>query len=304
MKIAVLGMGGIGGVVGAVMARKFDDIYFIARGKTLEAIKDKGLILKSEVFGDFSVKPKLASDNPSEIGPVDVLIISTKGYGLESALKQYENIITEDTIVLPLLNGVAVSDDCEKILNKKAQYADGSIYIFANIVEPGSIVHVGKICKIVFGFKNGRDCEKARKLAEMLTSAGIATEFSNNVMVPVWDKYIMMCGNSCVFSYFECTAGEVRKSPEKYEFIKDVYTELSDIAKLKGINISKDIVEHHLNVFNNLPDSTITSLYRDLKDNNPNTEFESIIGKAARMADEVDIPAPCVKKAYEKYETR
>ena len=73
MKIAVLGMGGIGGVVGASLAKKFDDIYFIARGEALKVIRENGITLKSDRLGTFTAKPKLATDNVNEIGIVDVL---------------------------------------------------------------------------------------------------------------------------------------------------------------------------------------------------------------------------------------
>ena len=304
MKIAILGMGGIGGVVGAALAKNHDGIYFIARGETLKAIKENGLKLNSDLLGSYFVSPELATENPDDIGPVDALIVSTKSYGLDAALRQCENIITEETIVLPLLNGISVSDDCERILNKKAEYAEGSIFIFSNIVKPGEIVHVGKMCRIVFGFKDGRKTKKAEKLADMLTSSGINTQLSDNIMVTAWEKYIMMCGNSCVLSFFECNAGEVRSSPERYAFIKEVYSELAEIARAKGIKIPEDIVEKNMGAFNYLPDNATTSLYRDLKENKEHTEFESIIGKAARMADETGVPAPCVKKAYAKYKGR
>ncbi len=301
MKIAVLGMGGIGGVVGASLAKKFDDIYFIARGEALKVIKENGITLKSDRLGTFTAKPKLATDNVNEIGIVDVLIIATKSYSLASACVQCEPIIGKDTVVLPLLNGVCVSDDIKEAIGDKGQIADGCIYAFSNIVSPGVTAHIGELCHIDIGFKDGRTNEKAVELAKMLNEVGIETVFTENVMVPIWEKYILMCGNSCVFSYFECPAGEVHKDPVKSKFIADVYEELVKLANANGVKVAQDIVERYKATFSRLPKSAITSLYRDIKDGKPNTEFDAVIGKAYKIAVKYGINAPCITKTYEKY---
>jgi 2-dehydropantoate 2-reductase len=304
MKIAVLGIGGIGGVVGAGLSRKFDDINLIARGKALEAIKKNGLTLKSDRLGTFTVHPKTVTDNVNEIGVVDALIIATKSYGLEGACRQCLPIIGDETLVVPLLNGVAVSEDVKKYTGGKGQTADGCIYAFSNIIKPGVIAHIGELCHIDIGFKDGRKNAKGLMLAEMLTKSGIETVYSDDIMVPVWEKYIMMCGNSCIFAYNDCAAGEIHKSPEKMKFVKDVYTELYKLAVAEGVNVSANIVDKYINVFSRLPENAITSLYRDLKEPGKKTEFDAIIGKAARLAEKHKISAPCIKGTYEKYKGR
>ncbi len=301
MKIAVLGMGGIGGVVGASLARKFSDIYFIARGKSLEAISKNGLTLKSDKLGKFNVKPKLVTDNVNDIGTVDALIIATKSYSLEAACRQCLSIIGPNTLVLPLLNGVAVSEDVKSVIGSAGKVMDGCIYAFSNIIEPGVIAHIGELCHIDMGFMDGRNDNTAIELSKMLNEVGIETVYSNDIMVPVWEKYIMMCGNSCVFSYFQCPAGEVHKSPEKTKFINDVYTELYTLAKSMKVNVSDKIVDKYMDVFNRLPDDAITSLYRNIKDGDFNTEFDAIIGKAHRFAAKANVNAPCIEKTYLKY---
>lgn len=304
MKIAILGMGGIGGVVGGALAKNFDDIYFIARGKSLEAIKNHGLTLESDKLGTFTVNPAAVTDKAHEIGIVDVLIIATKSYGLEAACSQCAPIIDKNTVVIPLLNGVSVSDEAETFLNNVGQVADGCIYAFSSLEEPGRTKHIGELCHIDFGFKDGRTNEKCVELEKMLNKSGIETVFSNDIMVPVWVKYIMMCGNSAVFSYFECSAEVVHGSEEKMKYIQDVYTELYTIAKAKGVNLPSDVVDKHMAVFKKLPAGAITSLYRDLKQPSNQTEFEAVVGKGIRLAKETGVNVPCLKSVYEKYKGR
>jgi len=304
MKTAVLGIGGIGGVVGASLARRFDDVSLIARGETLKAIKNTGLTLKSDRLGTFTVHPKTVTDNASEIGTADVLIIATKSYSLEAACRQCVPIIGPDTLVLPLLNGVDVSSDVEGYTGKNGDIADGCIYAFSNITEPGVIAHIGELCHIDMGFKDGHESKKAIELSKMLNEAGIETVFSKNIMVPVWEKYIMMCGNSCIFAFNGCSAGEIQKSDEKMKFVKDVYTELYTLALSEGVSVSDGIVEKYIDVFSRLPENAVTSLYRDIMTDGKKTEFDAIIGKAARLSKKHGLLSPCIMGTYEKYKGR
>ena len=304
MKIAVLGMGGIGGLVGGALAKKNDNIYFISRGENLETIKAMGLRVNSDLLGDFSVHPELATDNVSEIGIVDILIIATKSYSLESACKQCLPIIDSETVIVPLLNGVLASDDIENFLDNRGQIADGCIYGFCSLETFGIVRHIGELCSIDFGFKNARQNEKCLELAKMLADSGIKTSFCDNVRVPLWKKYIMMCGNSCVFSYFECSADIVHNDSKKMDYIKNVYTELYTIAKLSGVTLPPDLVENYMETFKRLPAGAITSLYRDLKNPDKKTEFEAIIGKCYLLARAVNLDTPCLDAAYNKNKGR
>ena len=148
---------------------------------------------------------------------------------------------------------------------------------------------------------DGRVNQKAQILSQMLNEAGIKTVYSTDILVPIWEKYIVMCGNSCIFSYFECSAGEIRKSPEKLKFVNDVYTELYNLAKANGVNVADDIVEKYNGIFSKLHYDAITSLYRDIRAGKTNTEFNSIIGKAYKMAVKTGIECPCITKTYNKY---
>ncbi len=299
MKIAVLGCGGIGGLVCAALAKKFNDIYVIARGETLKAVKEKGIYIESDLLGNFTAKPKLATDNVKDIGNVDVLFITSKSYDLENACKQCEPIIGENTVVIPLLNGVSLSDEVEMFLNNKGQIADGCIYAFSSISKPGEIRHIGELCRIEFGFKDKHTNETSLKLEKMLKESGIEAAFSNDIMVPVWIKYIMMCGNSCVFTYFDCFAEDVHADNVKMKYIEDVYTELYNVAKAMDVNISQNVVQKHMETFKRLPKGATTSLHRDIKAGNK-SEFDNIIGKGYRLARKANIETPCLDLAYNK----
>ena len=300
MKIAVLGIGGIGGVVGACLASKFDDIHFIARGKTLEKIKENGIRVESLLLGKIEARPSSVTDNPDDIGPVDILIVCTKGYGLEKAIKQCEGIIGENTVILPLLNGVNISEDIRKYTGKGIA-ADGAIYVFANIEEPGVIHHTSKLLKTVVGISSGKRNEKLLKLVDMLNESGIESKYSDEILVPIWEKYIMMGGNSCIFAYYDGPAETIQPYPERMEYALNIYSELVLLAHLSGVEVENGLAERYTDIFSKMAPGTITSLYRDIRNGNAETEFDAIIGKAYHLGKKLNAETPCIDAVYKKY---
>ncbi len=301
MKIAIMGIGGIGGIVGGALARKFDDIHFIARGKTLEAIRKNGLSITSTELGEFITKPASITDNPDEIGVVDVLVLATKSYDLKSACELCAPIIDENTIIIPLLNGVSIAEETQTYCGGKGQVAHGCIYCFAHIVSPGVIEQSGALFYIDVGFKDQRKSPTLEKFVAMLNEVGIKTNYRNDILTSVWEKYMMMGGNSCAFAYYENNAGEIRADQEKVDYIRGIYQELANIAKAVDVTLADDIVDKYMNVFNNVPDGTITSLYRDMKVPGKKNEFDAIIGEAYRIGTQAGVPIPLIEKVYKKY---
>src|SRR5687768_8828488 len=114
MRFAILGSGAVGGYFGAKLARAGQDVAFVARGAHLDAIRSKGLEIKSAKLGDFVVRAPAESDT-AKIGPVDVAIVSVKAYDNATALPMLTPLIGPDTVVLTLEHGVDSTDDVEAI---------------------------------------------------------------------------------------------------------------------------------------------------------------------------------------------
>ena len=109
MRVAVMGTGGLGGFFGGLLARAGHEVTFIARGAHLEAIREHGLRVKSEVSGEFTVRANATTD-PAEVGPVDFVLFTVKTYDLEAAVEAIQPLVGPDTVVMPLQNGVDVPD--------------------------------------------------------------------------------------------------------------------------------------------------------------------------------------------------
>src|SRR5690606_16682459 len=121
MNIGILGMGGIGGFIGAKLAKYYDNdeetkIIFICRHKTKDAISKNGLSLVTDT-NTIKSKPYLVSDHPGEIGLLDMLIVATKSYSLVPAIGEYQDCLKKETVIIPLQNGVNAKNIIENNIN-------------------------------------------------------------------------------------------------------------------------------------------------------------------------------------------
>lgn len=300
MKIAILGMGGVGATVASALSAVEKDLIIIARGKNKEAIVDNGLFVKSKVLGDRKVVAGKVSDNPDEIGIVDVLIIACKGYSLKEACEKYKGIVGSETIVIPLLNGVSAPEKTREYLGEKGIVAPGYIYCFSQIVEPGVIENFGDMLRMGFAFEGKENNKNALLLEELLKEGGMGIPKGGNPLKEIWKKFIMMGGNSAAFIYYGCPAGPIQEDPEKTKVIETIYHELRAIGQACGVELESEIVDGYMEEFAQLPPQTTSSLYRDIAGEKEFTELESVLGDGCRLAEKLGVDVPYVKAAYEK----
>ena len=303
MKIAICGTGGVGGLVAGALGQSGQDLCLIARGKKQAAIQKEGLLLVSDTWGERLVRAQAVLEDPGEFGVVDVLFLCTKSYGLEAACAACAPIVGENTLVIPLLNGIAVGEEVKGYL-KKGRVAEGCIYCFSALEGLRVVRHTGVMKKLVFGVAGQAPLPIDLDLVQALRLGGMDAFYDANVMEMAWEKYCMMCGNSTIFSYFDAPAGVVQADEEKMMVAREVYTELWQIGKAHGIALPDDLVEKDVRALFSLPPQTITSLYRDLKTPGNPTELEAIIGKACRLAQQSGVAAPLLQEVYERYAGR
>lgn len=302
MRIAVFGIGGVGGIVGGALAREHEDTYFYVRGKNLAAIASSGLRVESVKLGDFRAHPKLASDKGSEFGVMDAVIVACKGHVLPQACAGIAPMVGRETVVLPLLNGVIVSDIMGPLL-PECILADGAIRVFSRLEAPGHVVHSSGSSAIVCGMKDGSRPARLEELADILNRAGIGAALSEDILKDSWAKYATMCGNSVVFCTYDGPAGHVRKDPKHETVLRRVVGELIAVAAAKGVKLPEDTADHFVSEFNLMPPDTMTSLYRDLAGGKPprETELAHIIGRMVEFGRQTGVATPYHKAACERF---
>lgn len=302
MKVGVFGIGGIGGFVGGALARVHGETYFCARGENLKAIRRGGLRVESVQLGNFTAVPAGISERAADLGVMDVLIVACKGYDLEASCAAMRPMIGARTLVIPLLNGVVVSEQMEPFL-PPCLLADGTIRVFSHLEAPGVVVQTAGQCSVVLGMKDGSRPAALDAAAELLNRSGIETKVTDHIVRASWNKYVTMGSNSCVFCWYDGPAGKVLADPDHEKAIRAVVGEMTAVAAAKGVELSAALPDKLVDAFERMPADTVTSLYRDLSAGKypARTELDHIIGRMVRLGRETGVPVPYHEAAYEKW---
>lgn len=298
IKIVIAGIGGVGGYFGGLLARAYagnDDIeiYFLARGNHLAAIQHNGLnVIKSDI--SFNARPFLATNDVSEIGDADYIIISTKNYDLAEILAQISPCVTEKTVILPLLNGV---EAVEKIRTKFPNnlVPAGCAYIVSAIKKPGIIENMGNRQEIYFGLDDETD-DRLKMLEDLLKSAGIEACLSDEISKLIWEKFIFLSCIATATSYLNKTVGQLLQEHKMY--LINLINEATAIAKAKKIEVDKNTEERALKHYAALPFTATSSMQRDFNDQKPQTELSPITGYIVKLGKQLNIDTPNFEEAY------
>ena len=289
MKIAVMATGGVGGYFGGRLAEANHEVSFIARGAHLDAIRDKGLKVES-LYGDVHLPDAKATNHPSDIGPVDVVIFAVKLGDMEEAAKACSPLLGDNTAVIPFLNGVDAPATLTRLLGPK--YACGGVtYIFSSISRPGCIRHVGKFARLVFGELDGRPSKRLKAFETACSESGIETSLSDDIMGAVWEKFSVLVPLSGITAGARSPVGPIRAEPLGYEIFTAAMMEAISVGKAKGIALPDDLQGRHIQFFNDLSDEMKTSMLVDLEAGKA-LEAPWLSGAVSRMGREVGIATP------------
>jgi len=298
MRFAILGSGAVGGYFGAKLAKAGQEVTFIARGAHLEAIRHRGLEVRSAKLGDFTVRAAAESDT-TRIGHVDVVIVSVKAYDNATALPMLAPMIGADTAVLTLQNGVDSVDECAAIAGER-HVLGGTTYVATALEGPGLIVQTGVHRSIIFGEVFGdmsRISRRVQAIAEVLASADIHTTPVADARVPIWDKFVYLAAFSGFTGASRLAIGHIWKYPHVQDMFYTCSREIAAIAKAEGVTISADRFDTLKEYMTNLPPTTRSSLLIDLEQGK-RIEVEALQGAAVRRAAKHGVPVPIVSTLY------
>lgn len=305
MKIMIVGAGGIGGYLAAKLSRKYGDITLVARGAQLNAIRENGLTLVDNEER-FTVRPALCTDNPSEAGEQDAILLCTKSYGLQAALNQVRPCIKPDTLLIPMLNGVNTHQRIAAWMEKGIAL-DGCIYVFSRIIAPGVIEKGGALNRICMGIPGKKASEQPQtlfKLRDMLNDSGVNTEIPDDIIREMWLKWSLMGTNGQACVYFNVSVGKLRETPHMYEFLMGLVDEMLLISKAEGVNLPDNLKENIAKTVASMPYDSTPSLLRDMNEPGKPTEMDLFAGELCRMADKHGIEAPNNHKIRDRFMDR
>ena len=295
MRIAIFGSGGVGGYFGARLARAGEDVTFIARGGHLKALRNSGLKVDS-IDGDFVIHPVKATAEPSEVSPVDLVILAVKAWQVPDAARAMKPLVGRGSTVLPLENGVdAPTQLCAELGNESV--IGGLCKIVSFIVGPGHIRHAGFEPLVVFGELDNRRSKRVEKIHEAFAKAGVNAMIASDIQVSLWTKFLFISAFSGVGAVTGEPAGKIRANPETRAVLLRAMEEVYGLAQARGIRLPPDSVETALASVDGLPDEATSSMQRDIAAGKP-SELESQNGAVVRMAREVGVEVPTHESIY------
>jgi 2-dehydropantoate 2-reductase len=289
MRIAVVGTGGVGGGFGAALAKAGADVSFIARGAHLAAMKAQGLQVRSD-RGDIQLVPTHATDNPAEIGEVDIVLFCVKLWDVESAGQSIKPLIGSDTAVIPLQNGVDAAERLIPILGTDAVMG-GVAQISASITGPGVIQQVGTFMRMIFGELDGRRSKRGEDFLALCLKAGFDATLSEQIMTDLWMKFILLASNASMMAATRQPIGKLRDDPDLRPIFEAAYREVVDVGRAKGVALPPDAVDQIVGFTSHMPPAMKASMALDL-DRGNRLELPWLGGKVVELGRQLGVPTP------------
>lgn len=291
MRIAVLGPGGVGGLLAGALQRAGEEAIVVAREPTARAIVEQGLRISSVKHGDFVARPRIVTRLEEE---VDALIVATKALGLEQALAR---VATAPPIVLPLLNGL----DHVALLRERfvpESVLAGTIRVEADRPEPGLIVHTSPflLVEMASRYESARSAMDA--LVAALSGAGVSARADRPIgeraeAQVMWSKLVRLNALACATSAYDKLLGEIRSTPELRADLVGAIEESCAAGQAEGadnVNPEKAIQE-----LENAHATLGSSMQRDIAAGRA-PEVDAIPGSVLRAAARHDLRCPTIER--------
>ena len=289
MRIAIIGSGGVGGYFGAQLAARGEDVIFLARGLHLEAMRRSGLRVESE-HAPAHIFPVNATDVIEEIGPVDLALVGVKLWDTDEVGRRLAPQLSRESTVLSLQNGVGKDEILRQHLPASALIG-GVCYISAAIASPGVIRHDGSLARVVLGEFDGHRSERALRIFECFTSAGVDAELSTSISEMIWEKFVFLVGLSSVTSATRQPVGILRRRERTRRLLRDTMAEVVRVGRARGIRLPAAYADQQLAFIDTLPERMTSSMLHDLL-RGSRLELPWLGESVAEMARQVGVPTP------------
>jgi 2-dehydropantoate 2-reductase len=295
MKILIMGTGGVGGYYGGLLAQHGNNVTFIARGAHLYALRHDGLTVKS-IHGDFTVSPAQATDEPINVGPVDLILFCVKTYHTDQAAQAIRPAVGHHTAVLSLQNGIDAAERIGRVIGPE-HVIGGATWLSSAVEGPGVIKQVSQFRRIVFGEMAGGRSERIQSIFDVLNQTGITVEISEDIRKVLWTKFVFISAASSLGSLTRLPMGDYRSVPEARDLLSRIMQEVEALARAEGVVLDGDVVARSLEFVDNSGPQIKASMQLDVESGR-RTELESMIGVIGRKGRELGVPTPAADFVY------
>jgi len=296
MRIAAMAAGAVGGYFSARMADAGHDVFFIARGAHLEAIKKNGLKIES-VHGDVHLPKPNVTDDPGSVGPVDIVLFAVKLWDTEKAAELTGPLVGTSTRVITLQNGVDSIERVAPILGAE-QTVGGVAYIATVIAAPGVIKQTSSFAKMRFGRADKRADGKLQAFVTAGKAAKIDIDISADIERERWEKFAFLTAMAGSTASLRSAIGPIAADPELRGFFRKLMEEAIAIAKAKGVALDPAYIEERMAfVTTKVEPGMKASMAHDLERGN-RLELDWLNGKVRELGRALNVPTPASDAVY------
>jgi 2-dehydropantoate 2-reductase len=290
LRVAVVGAGAVGAVLGERLARAGAHVTFVARGATLAALRAHGLVVEHPA-GERRLPPGQVAAGAAAAGPADVVLVAVKAGQVPEVAPTLAPLVGADTAVVPLQNGVEASAQLAAALGP-AHVAEGFCRMLAEQVAPGRVRHAGDVPAVAFGARGARAPHAGplaagaagalARLADAFRRAGVTVETPADVEAALWEKALFVEPLGAVGAAARATFGELLGDPEARAALSACGREILAVARGCGVAMADDAPARAWARYEALPAGGTTSMQRDLVAGRP-SELEAQTGAVVRL---------------------
>jgi 2-dehydropantoate 2-reductase len=264
-------------------------VHFLARGEHLRAIREHGLRVDS-INGDFVVSPAHATDQPAEVGPVQVVLVAVKSWQLDSAIDTIRPLVGPETAVVPLLNGVEAPGSLSAAFGPEPVLG-GMCGLSVLIAGPGHIRHVAIEPFIAFGELDNRPSPRAEALRDALVEARVKARVPDDILLTMWEKFLLIATWSGLGSITRAPIGVWRSLPESRALAEQALAEIVAVAQAHGVGLTNEHAAKTLAFLDGVNPAGMASMQRDVLDGKP-SELEAQNGAVVRLGQQKGVHTP------------
>jgi 2-dehydropantoate 2-reductase len=248
--------------------------------------------------GDFVIQPWLATDDPTEVGIMDVVLVGVKTWQLPEVARAITALVGADTFVVPMQNGVEAPTQLANVLGFQ-HVLGGCCWVMSDILAPGHIRHRGGIEPyMVFGELDNRRSGRAECLCQILIRAGVTAAIPPDIQVAMWEKFLQTAAFSGVGAVTRAPVGTLRTLPETRSLLEQVMREIFAVARARNVALPADAIPKAMAQIDSFPPGGTNSTQRDLMAGRP-SELDAHTGAVVRLGQEMGVPTPLNSFIYQ-----
>lgn len=290
MRIAIYGAGAVGGYFGGRLAQAGQEVVFISRGPTLQALQSQGLRVDS-LAGDFVVQPVQATDDPTTVEPVDLILVAVKAWQVPAVAANMQPLVGPDTLVLPLQNGIEAPGQLAAVLGRE-HVLGGSCVIAAEVVAPGHIRHAGAQPAINMGELDNRRTARIESVQHTLAQCqGVTANIVNDITAALWQKFLVIAPWSGVGAVTRTPLYTLCRHPETRPLLQAAIAEVETVARAHGVALPPTIAADTLTRLEQFGPGLLASMQRDIMQGRP-SELEAQTGAVVRLGQAAGVATP------------